>query len=184
MRVRMPCEEAMKALTIIQPWASLIVGSPTAPPQKPIENREWSPPAAMLGQQFAIHAGKKLELEEFHAVFKAKVCGEVRPPFATPKLFPLGAVVGVATLDPAISLQHARDRLASVGDRFQHIAPATRESWRLDEDALRWFFGRVGFVLRDVRAIATPVPCSGALGFWPLPVDVEAAVREQIGAAA
>jgi hypothetical protein len=173
----------MKALTIIQPWASLIVGSPTAPPQKPIENRSWPPPASMIGEQFAIHAGKKLELEEFEDVFLDKACGECTAPFTTPKTFPLGAVVGVATLDRVVSLQHARDQLCWMGDRFRNINPATRASWRLDEDALRWFFGRVGFVLRDRRHIATPVPCKGALGFWQLPGDVEAAIREQLGAA-
>jgi hypothetical protein len=153
----------VKALTVLQPWASLIVGSPTAPPQKQIENRGWKPAEAMLGQRFAIHAGKKLEMDEFEAVFLDKVCGEARAPFATPKMFPLGAVVGVATLDRVIALHHER--------------------WEIDADALRWFFGPIGFVLRDRQHLATPVPCKGALGFWELPADVERAVVEQLGAA-
>lgn len=173
----------MKALTILQPWASLIVGSPTAPPQKPIENRSWMPPASMIGERFAIHAGKKLDLHAFARVFLDKICGEVRPPYQTPAQFPRGGVVGVATLEWAIALR-SHDRLAAFGDRFQRITPDTLASWALDADALRWFFGPVGFVLRDVRAVATPVPCKGALGFWQLPGDVERAVVEQIGAEA
>lgn len=35
-----------------------------------------------------------------------------------------------------------------------------------------WFFGPVGFVLRDPVPLAQPVPCKGALGFFPVPGDV------------
>jgi len=46
----------------------------------------------------------------------------------------------------------------------------------------RWF-GAYGYLLRDVRALAVPVPCRGHLRFWTVPVDVERAVVAQIGAA-
>ncbi len=42
----------MKALTVRQPWASLIVLG-----IKTIETRSWKLPAAMVGQRIAIHAG-------------------------------------------------------------------------------------------------------------------------------
>jgi hypothetical protein len=35
-------------------------------------------------------------------------------------------------------------------------------------------------VLRDVRALATPVPCRGYQAFWTLPADVAARVEEQL----
>jgi hypothetical protein len=35
--------------------------------------------------------------------------------------------------------------------------------------------------LADVRPLAEPVPCKGALGLWTLPDDVEAAVVAQMG---
>ncbi len=35
-----------------------------------------------------------------------------------------------------------------------------------------WFFGPVGFVLREPIPLARPVPCKGALGFFPVPGDV------------
>lgn len=53
----------MKALTLWQPWASLIVWGP-----KRIENRTWAPPQFILFKRIAIHAGKKLDkivLEEY-----------------------------------------------------------------------------------------------------------------------
>lgn len=42
----------MRALTVRQPWASLIASG-----AKRIENRTWRPPAALMGQRIAIHAG-------------------------------------------------------------------------------------------------------------------------------
>ena len=44
----------MKAFTIWQPWASLImIGA------KPYEFRSWKPPAWLVGQRMAIHAGAR-----------------------------------------------------------------------------------------------------------------------------
>ena len=42
----------MRALTVKQPWASLIAAG-----AKKIENRSWRPPASLVGQRIAIHAG-------------------------------------------------------------------------------------------------------------------------------
>lgn len=42
----------MRALTVKQPWASLIASG-----EKIIENRSWRPPAALIGERIAIHAG-------------------------------------------------------------------------------------------------------------------------------
>jgi hypothetical protein len=44
----------MKALTIWQPWASLIVGG-----WKPYEFRGWAAPVSIVGQRIGIHAAKR-----------------------------------------------------------------------------------------------------------------------------
>jgi hypothetical protein len=44
----------MKALTVYQPWASLIAGG-----MKPYEFRRWAAPRAIVGQRIAIHAGAR-----------------------------------------------------------------------------------------------------------------------------
>ena len=45
----------MKAISLHQPWASLItVGAKT------IETRSWAPPKALIGQRIAIHATKRM----------------------------------------------------------------------------------------------------------------------------
>lgn len=46
----------MKALTIWQPWAGLIIAG-----LKPIENRSWGPKCIQIGERFCIHAGKDQE---------------------------------------------------------------------------------------------------------------------------
>lgn len=46
----------MKALTIKQPWASLIIFG-----GKDIENRDWFAPRTLFGQRIAIHASKKID---------------------------------------------------------------------------------------------------------------------------
>ena len=42
----------MKALTLHQPWASLIACG-----AKRIETRSWPPPKSLIGKRIAIHAG-------------------------------------------------------------------------------------------------------------------------------
>ena len=44
----------MKALTLHQPWASLVAAG-----AKPFEFRGWRPPVAMIGQRIAIHAAAR-----------------------------------------------------------------------------------------------------------------------------
>lgn len=44
-----------------------------------------------------------------------------------------------------------------------------------------WFFGPVGFKLRNPVAFKNPVPCKGALGFFPVPEEVRAAVAQAEG---
>lgn len=46
----------MKAISLWQPWASLIACG-----AKPYETRSWAPPRSMIGQPIAIHAAKKVD---------------------------------------------------------------------------------------------------------------------------
>ena len=64
----------MKALTIWQPWASLIIAG-----VKPYEFRGWYPPASIIGRRIAIHAGarpvRKAEIAELIAARPSEQCG-------------------------------------------------------------------------------------------------------------
>ncbi|MEM1183678.1 MAG: ASCH domain-containing protein [Planctomycetota bacterium] len=47
----------MMALTVQQPWASLILRG-----DKPIENRNWKPRTIRVGERFLIHASKTIDV--------------------------------------------------------------------------------------------------------------------------
>jgi hypothetical protein len=40
------------------------------------------------------------------------------------------------------------------------------------EHSSQWFIGPYGFVLKNPRALPSPVLCKGSLGFWRVPPDV------------
>lgn len=42
----------------------------------------------------------------------------------------------------------------------------------------RWFIGPFGWLLEDIRPIK-PLSCRGMQGLWPMPAELEKAVREQ-----
>ncbi len=74
----------MKAISLTQPWATLVVSG-----RKTIETRSWRPPEAAIGQRIAIHAAKAMGPgpEEL-----AREWG------LDPDELPRGAVVGFATI--------------------------------------------------------------------------------------
>jgi hypothetical protein len=146
----------------MQPWASLIVGGPLAAGTKRVENRTWHPPLSMIGQRFAIHASKKLDMDAFRMLAPGGSDPLERElwPYAHPADFPRAAIIGMATL--ACSTEFVRD---------------------VPDDQLRWWSGPVGFLLRDVQRIDPIADVKGALGFWTLPDDVEHAVHAQSGRA-
>src|ERR1043166_8636003 len=94
---------AMKALTIWQPWASLIIAG-----AKPVEWRSWRAPRWIIGQRIAIHAGARAaKPEEIADILERLDRGETSlVPFYTFKLlnevpvkgWPLSSVLGTALL--------------------------------------------------------------------------------------
>lgn len=146
----------MLALTIKQPWATLI-----AIGVKDVENRTW--PAKIRGR-IAIHASLKLDHSEAWAA--AQLMKGFIPRFSISRFleewnekrhqrYPAGAILATAELYDC-----------------QNEINATLES--------NWFVGPYGFFLRRVIELPEPVYCSGALGFWKLPDDVQAKVDEQM----
>lgn len=129
----------MRALTIRQPWASLIAAG-----RKRVENRVWSPDW-MVGRTFAIHAGAARLRNEFDAAHRIHA-GVYARGFEDLGELPFAAILGTAVLDRIV-----HDR---------------RE---LDSTEWEWFFGPYGLVLRDIRPLVRPVPCPGALMFWEVP---------------
>jgi len=171
---------AMRALTLTQPWAGLVASG-----IKLVENR----PRPMIkredfGKPFAIHASREIDESVYDRI--AEIAPDIlkieRRGESTIRTVPCfrdwyrfsrdtSAVIAVATISdvvtthngwPAHDLGDGRKLTVTLGDQG------------------RWYFGPVGYLLRDVHALADPVPCRGWQGFWTLPDDIEARVLDQL----
>lgn len=127
----------MKAVTLWQPWASLIVVG-----AKRIETRNW---ATRYRGEIAIHAAQKWNRELM------AIAAECRCWTGDPGLLPLGAVVATARLT---------DCLPTESPELAHIL--TEQEVRLGD----YSAGRFAWVLEDVQPLPVPVFCSGAQGLW------------------
>jgi hypothetical protein len=150
--------EPMRALSIRQPYAWAIAGG-----FKPAENRTRKIPLKYIGVPVALHASKERDdvmvlptLEATDALLQASL--------DTDPLLSLGAIVAVVTFTGCHPLYNICNPAG--------IPQTTCSPWS-EWGSYHWLVG-------DVRPIAEPVPCRGALGFWPVPADVERAVREQL----
>jgi hypothetical protein len=170
----------MKALTLTQPWATLIaVGAKT------IETRSWG--TGYRGP-LAIHAAKGFGELKDRAGLQA-ICA--RPAFYQALI---GAVeAGLLTVPAVDSLP--RGAIVAVAELVSvwkaHLIPdvltlewGTRDgTWRMtpQERAFGDYrAGRWAWLLANVRRLPEPVSCKGALSLWELPADVLAAVNAQL----
>lgn len=165
----------MRALTLTQPWCGLVAAG-----IKLVENRSrrMAPPEVLAGEMFALHASKVID----HSIYER--IRELAPDYcpSTKLTYELPwydltritcAVIGVARVERVLEpLRHG----IALHD------PDARAPLPIDQQ--RWFFGPVGYVLRDVRRLPESVPCKGMLGFWTMSDDIEGAVRRQLQEAA
>jgi hypothetical protein len=171
----------MKALTIWQPWASLIIAG-----AKPYEFRGWRAPRSLIGQRIVIHAAARKidpiealglwntlaerDYDDDGRIFAAETC--LHPELAMPILesacpgscfpdrlpLPMAAGIGTAILgEPRNGMEIA----AEFG------VPRANDSNR-DEHA-NW-----GWPMLHIEVWPEPIPMRGAQGFWnwPVPTDL------------
>lgn len=152
----------MKALTVWQPWASLImIGA------KPWEFRRWSfadKPhlAKLVGQRIVLHAGARAmrpaeteDILERVDEGESALVPEIAKPFLerlwdaasfTDQIAPLAAALGTVTLgEPKRAFDPFVDRVA--------------DSDRLDQHMYAW-------PMIDPTPFPAPIPAAGAQGFW------------------
>jgi hypothetical protein len=127
---------------------------------KRVENRTWAPPEWLVGEDFALHAGKRWDSASHQSLSLHLAPADPQIPPRNELVF--GAVVAVVRLG----------RVVGVKDAWAQNP--------LEHDQRRWFFGPYGWVVDNVRTLPAPVPCRGFQGLWGLPLDVEAAVLEQL----
>lgn len=162
----------MKALTIWQPWASLIIAG-----AKPYEFRKWRAPRSMIGQRIVIHAAARKidsvetlgllntlmerDYDEIGRIFAAETC--LHPEIAEPILqrayagseaaLPMACGIGTAIIgEPRLGTEIAKE----------FGVPRANDSDR-DEHA-NW-----GWPMLNIEAWDEPIPMRGAQGFWNWP---------------
>lgn len=126
----------LKALTIRQPWAQLIVDG-----VKRYETRDWRPLTIDVGGRFAIHAAVTID---------GAACARFGYDEWT---IPAGVVVAVVRLLDVIP--------TSEGPHLEDPVERDRELAMGDWGADRW-----AWRLEVVDRLAQPVPAVGRLGLW------------------
>jgi hypothetical protein len=136
----------MKALTLTQPYATLIAIS-----AKKIETRSWR---TSYRGPLAIHAAKGFPrwAREFTL---EPVCYDAARIFATPigkiyAAYPLGCILATCRLVACTLTSLAfEERLDARERAFGDYSP-----------------GRFAWILEDVEQLPEPIPATGALGLW------------------
>ena len=134
----------MKALTLHQPWASLIADG-----RKTVETRSWPPPVALVGNRIAIHAGLKVD-------------GPLSEKWFPGETVPLGAIICTARIDDFASVE-------TWGAKWQTLAlwHGRREFDRVPIDEFGDFsHGRFLWRLSAVEAVSPVVHVRGRQRLW------------------
>lgn len=152
----------MKAITICQPYAALILLPTSHPDHKFVENRTW--PTSYRGP-LLIHAGKS----------RSWLHGYVGGFNGLPHVddLPFGAIVGVAELSRCDSIRDLMNICHGVTDASskEKLAAKTIRAHKHTEGPFCW-------VLKNIRKFNTPIPYRGAQGLFDVPDEVVAEALE------
>ena len=138
----------MKAITLTQPWASLVaIGA------KKIETRSWS---THYRGPIAIHAAKGFPKWAKEFAGSRMVLDLMRPHVRDDMPYldqlPLGCVIATANMVRCVTTEVIT----------AHIQPFTEQEYALGDYLPR----RFGFLLEDVVRLDEPIPAKGALSLW------------------
>jgi hypothetical protein len=144
-----PFPSTMKAISLLQPWASLIMLG-----YKSYETRSW---ATKHRGPLAIAASAGKQGRE-----ACTPSSDIAIMLANHGLtfddLPRGAVLGVCEVDSMHKMDETWDLV--LGEVELACGDYTN--------------GRVAWAMSNVQAFATPIPCKGALSLWEVPAEVEA----------
>ena len=155
----------MKALTVLQPWASLI-----ACDAKKIETRSW---ATKYRGPIAIHAGKAWTMcrreityrDPFHSALWPNMTKEelMLNGYGRSCLLPVGAVIATADLIdcPMIQIINAEKIESATAARLANFEWVTGAEFAFGD----YTPGRYAWILANVRRI-DPVPAKGKQRLW------------------
>lgn len=156
----------LPALTVWQPWCSLIVVD-----AKPWEFRGWAAPKAYRGKRIALHAGARPpRLSELRLLRRQLAAGEpngIKADVAHPlidrwledlTLLPTSSILGTGVLGEPIrsyEIPEFAGQFANDSDRDEHAMWA--------------------WPITDVEPLTPPAPMRGAQGFWTCEIEEEPA---------
>lgn len=156
----------MKAITLTQPWATLVaIGA------KHFETRSWS---TTFRGPLAIHGAKTMPryAKEFiafnHACRQWLNDNDIRVgPLACPeKWIPMGQVVAVVNLVACVQVNERTKRegawIESQPTPYHIILPPNPPELEFGD----YSDGRWVWVTEDLKPLAKPIPAKGALGLW------------------
>ena len=149
----------MYAITLHQPWATLITLG-----VKTVETRFWPAPERLLGQTFAIHAGKRVVRRPGECIER-----ELRAQLGEEwnRAIPAGAVLATATLAGMARVEYVDPMTGHAvhNGRTEMGCAAGRRRTLIDPWG-DFSLGRWLWFLTDVEALQEPVPAVGRQGFW------------------
>lgn len=170
----------MLAITVKQPRAQLL-----ALGIKAIETRPFQPRQLEPGEWIAIHAGLTLPPDDDSSVWiDGAVVAELRRRGPDAGTFALGAVIGVAQF---WAVERADVLALAPGDPRAYLYKRLRyEGWpvplsKMERGSGDFTEGRKGWLMSKAIMLPSPVACRGKQGLWPVPLDVVAKIREQVG---
>ncbi|GMQ64360.1 ASCH domain-containing protein [Vallitalea maricola] len=141
-----------KAITIIQPWATLI-----AVAAKKIETRSWK---TNYRGEIYIHAGKKLDRDFCYQDISKKVLN--MNGYNTENL-PTGVIIAKANLVDCAKVVASKEGSAILeGDRQYTVG-------NYEFYFGNYEVGRYGWILQDIESI-NPIPAKGQLSIWNLDI--------------
>lgn len=147
-------------LTVYRPWSELIADG-----TKPVENRDWAPYPWMLGRYIAVHGSTRWDQEGADFIERGRGrFGVTAPRLESCKV----GIIAVAKLVGWV------EDTPPTGVKVVKMLPG----YGYDERDHRWFFGRFGWLLREVRRIA-PIEIRGRQKLWALPPAVYDMVRSR-----
>ena len=149
----------MKALTLWQPWATLVIEG-----AKQFETRGWKPSLRQLDRSalFVMHAAKRdKELKRIYRGIEPFISKLHELGYQILDDVPLGAGLGVVKLVRVWPTEAVVGDIPQLERYFGNYQPG-RWAWRL-EVVEKW---------------PEPVPAKGAQGFWEWPFEIEIKERE------
>ncbi|MCZ2726271.1 ASCH domain-containing protein [Bacteroides caccae] len=145
----------MKAITIKQPWASLIVHG-----IKDVENRTWRCPDKYIGQRVLIHASKKSANYWDYPVAERvdKFLREITKSGTDWSRYPFGAIIGSVEIVDCV-VNHSSIWAEKTENYTVGMNPKLHENITGKKVIYNW-------VLANPVLFEKPIPAKGRLSFW------------------